>query len=91
MPVRDWTVGVDIADIVDVREGDADNNETMAMIVVPTGVHSGAEVMTLATLTFEAVASGGNLNLGLYLSPGKFLVSSDNGRIILLNFTVKKI
>lgn len=87
MPVRDWTVGVDIADIVDVREGDADNNETMAMIVVPTGVHSGAEVMTLATLTFEAVASGGNLNLGLYLSPGKFLVSSDNGRIILLSFS----
>lgn len=87
MPVRDWTVGVDIADIVDVREGDADNNETMAMIVVPTGVHSGSEVMTLATLTFEAVASGGNLNLGLYLSPGKFLVSSDNGKIILLSFS----
>jgi hypothetical protein len=87
MPVRDWTVGVEIADIVDVREGDADSNDTMAMIVVPTGVHYGTDVMTLATLTFEAVASGGNLNLGLYLSPGKFLVSSDNGKLLLLNFS----
>jgi len=87
MPVRDWTVGVEIADIVDVREGDADSNDAMTMIVVPTGVHYGTDVMTLATLSFEAVASGGRLNLGLYLSPGKFVVSSDNGKLLLLNFS----
>ena len=87
MPVRDWTIGDDIEGIVDVREGKASNNQAMALIVLPTGVHYGTDIMTLDTLSFETVTSGGNLSLGLYLSAGKFLISSDNGKLILLSFS----
>ena len=30
---RDWTIGVDITDIVGVAEGDADNNDAIAVCI----------------------------------------------------------
>ena len=86
MAVRDWTIGVDIANIVGVAEGDAANNEAMAVIATNTGVYSGSDIMTLNTLSFNAVAAGANLRQVIYVSPGKFAVTSENGKVYELSF-----
>lgn len=83
---RDWTIGVDITDIVGVAEGDADNNDAIAVIATTSGIWSGSDIMTLATLSFTPIAAGANCNNVLRISAGKFAVTTENGKIYELTF-----
>jgi hypothetical protein len=83
---RDWTIGVDITDIVGVAEGDADNNDAIAVIATTSGIWSGSDIMTLATLSFTPIAAGASCNNVLRISAGKFAVTTENGKIYELTF-----
>jgi len=85
---NDWTIGVEITDIVDVITGKANNSGLMPLIVTKAGAWHGSDITTFSTLSFSAISSSGYLKKGaIYTSSGNFIVVSDNGKMFKLSFS----
>jgi|1_EtaG_2_1085319.scaffolds.fasta_scaffold04238_4 hypothetical protein len=84
---NDWTIGVEITDIVGVVEGSAANGSAMVAVVTKSGIWSGTDVSVFATLSFAPVAHGGSFSKVAYMGSGKFAAVTDNGKLYSLHFS----
>lgn len=83
---NDWTIGVEITDIVEVIAGEDVAGTDMVLVTTEDGVWSGTDVTTFATLSWTALVSGGKLAKAMYVGNGKFVTVSDNGKVYELSF-----